>query len=82
MEGTIWEVAMGLIFTPALVRCLLGPLSLSGPMTSTSWNHSYIATSYSHTGRYNPPLAAHPLHPLPPTHSLIHVVRDITVIVK
>ena len=28
---------MGLIFTPVLVRCLLGPPVLSGPVTSTSW---------------------------------------------
>ena len=30
---------MGLIFTPALVRHLLGPLGLSRLMTSTSWTH-------------------------------------------
>ena len=30
---------MGLIFMPVLVRCLLGPLGLSGPMTSNSWTH-------------------------------------------
>ena len=42
---------VGVIFTPVLVRCLLGPLGLSGPMTNTSWTHSY-----------NPPPAAH-LHP-------------------
>ena len=27
---------MGLLFTPVLVRRLLGPTGLSGPMTSTS----------------------------------------------
>ena len=34
---------MGLIFTPALVRHLLGPLAigLSGPMINTSWTHSW-----------------------------------------
>ena len=37
---------MGLIFTPVLVRRLLGPLSLSGAMTSTYWIHSYSKQSY------------------------------------
>ena len=37
---------MGLIFTPVLVRRLLGPLGLSGSMTSTSWTHSYSKQSY------------------------------------
>ena len=32
---------VGLIFTPMLVRRLLGPPVLSGPMTSSSWTHSY-----------------------------------------
>ena len=69
---------MGLIFTPVLVRRLLSPSVLSGPMTSTSWTHSYskqsywnvyallglIATPNSPIGRYNPPPASHPLlHP-------------------
>ena len=31
----------GLIFTPVLVRRLIGPPGLSRPMTSTSWTHSY-----------------------------------------
>ena len=30
----------GLIFTSALARHLVGPLGLSGPITSTSWLHS------------------------------------------
>ena len=30
-----------LIFTPVLVRRLIGPPGLSRPMTSTSWAHSY-----------------------------------------
>ena len=34
MEG------MGLKLTPVLVRHLLGPLSMFGPMTGTSWTHS------------------------------------------
>ena len=65
---------MGLIFTPVLVRCLVGPLGLAGPMTSTSWTH--IATPNSPVGRYNPPLACHPLH------LLICTIRDIPVVVK
>ena len=36
---------MGLIFTPVLVRRLLSPSVLSGPMTSTSWTHSYSKQS-------------------------------------
>ena len=32
---------MGLIFNPALVRRLLGPPGLSGPITSTSWTHRH-----------------------------------------
>ena len=31
---------MDLIFTPVLVRYLIGHLGLSRPMTSTSWTHS------------------------------------------
>ena len=76
MEGTRWE-GMDLIFAQVLVRHLLGPLSFSRPMTSTSWTHSY---SNSPIGRYNPPPAAH--LPPPPTHLLIHSIRDITIIVK
>ena len=34
MEG------MGLKLTPVVVRHLLGPLSMFGPMASTSWTHS------------------------------------------
>ena len=34
-------VGMALIFTPVLVRRLLGPPGLSRPMTSSSWTHSY-----------------------------------------
>ena len=36
---------MGLIFTPVLVRHLLGPPGLSRPMTSISWTHSYSKQS-------------------------------------
>ena len=57
---------MGLIFTPVIVRCLLGPLSLSGPMTSISWTNSYAKNPIR---RYNLPPAAH-LPPQPhPSHS-------------
>ena len=31
---------MGLKFTPVIVRHLLGPLSMFGPMAGTSWTHS------------------------------------------
>ena len=34
------------LFTPVLVRRPSGPLGLSGPMTSTSWTHSYSKQSY------------------------------------
>ena len=36
MEG------MGLKFAPVIVRHLLVPLSMFGPMAGTSWTHSYI----------------------------------------
>ena len=32
---------IGLIFTPMLVRRLMGPPGLSRPMTSTFWTHSF-----------------------------------------
>ena len=47
---------MGLIFTPVLVRRLIGPPGLSRPMTSTSWT----ATPNSQIGWCNPPPASHP----------------------
>ena len=34
MEG------MGLKFTPVVVRCLLGLLSMFGPIAGISWTHS------------------------------------------
>ena len=55
---------MGLIFTPVLVRRLLGPPGLSRPMTGTSWTHT--ATPNSPIGWCNLPSASHPLPP-PPT---------------
>ena len=36
---------MGLILTSALVRRLLGPLGLSGPIANTSWTHNYSKQS-------------------------------------
>ena len=36
---------MDLIFTPVLVRRLIGPPGLSGPVTGTSWTHSYSKRS-------------------------------------
>ena len=62
---------MGLIFTRLLVRHLLGPPGLSGPVTST-----YLDSWMLHTvlleGTYNTPPAAHhhPLYPFPPAHPL------------
>ena len=80
---------MGLIFTPVLVRCLLGPPGL-GPMISTSWTHSYVDVSNTPIGRYtgNSPPASYPPIPTthsptnappPPSHPLIRAIRDITV---
>ena len=63
---------MGLIFTPVLVRRLLCPLGLSGPMTIAL--PGLIDTSNSPIGRYNPPLAVRS--------PLIHAIHDITVFVK
>ena len=60
---------MSLIFTPVLVRHLLGPPSLSRPMTSISWTYSY-STPNTSIGRYNLPPAAHP--PTPTTHPTHH----------
>ena len=34
MEG------MGLKFIPVMARCVLGHLSMFGPMAGTSWTHS------------------------------------------
>ena len=76
--------SMGLIFIPVLVRCLLGPLGLSGLMMTSTLE--LIDAPNSPTGRYNPPLAAnlphHSPHPLSPAHPLIHAICDITVVVK
>ena len=67
---------MGLIFTPVLVRRLIGPPGLLRPMTSTSWTHSYSKQSnwvlWPASGF--PPA---PTHPPPYT-----TIYDITVVLK
>ena len=76
---------MDLIFIPVLVRRLLGPLGLSGPMTSTFWTHRFSKRSLLLEGitcLQLPTCPHHPRHPLPSTHSLIRAIRDITVVVK
>ena len=60
---------MGLIFTPALVRRLLGPSVLSGPMTI-----GLIATPNGAIGRVNPPPACH----LPPSHQTLLKIEKYT----
>ena len=37
--------SMGLKLAPVLVRYLLGPLGLSGPIAGISWTHSYAKKS-------------------------------------
>ena len=71
---------MGLKFTPVVVRCLLGPLCMLGPIAGIL---GLIASPNSPNGGFNLPSAAHhPPHPLSPTHILIRATRDITVVVK
>ena len=41
MEGSYIE-GLGLKITTAVVRYLLGLLSMFGPMVDTSWNHRYF----------------------------------------
>ena len=82
MEGTKWEVHMGLIFTPVLVRCFLGPLGLSAPMIRNSWTHRYVHAPNSPIQRYNLSLAAQPPPTTQPTHPFIHAISDITAVVK
>ena len=66
---------MGLIFTPVLVRSLIGPPGLSRPMTSTSWTHGYSEQSN---------WMVQPTPSFPPilTHPLIHAIHDITAVLK
>ena len=65
--------SMRLIFTPMLVRHLLGLLGLSGPIADASWTHSYA------NKKYNPPQAA---HPRPPPTPYICATCNIIVAVK
>ena len=67
MEGTSWPGCMGLIFTPVLVRRLIGPPGLSRHFFS-----GLTATPNSPIGWCNQPQASHP-PPLPsrrPAHPL------------
>ena len=68
---------MGLKFTPVIVRCLLGPLSVFGPMVGTSCTHSH---SKQLNRGFNPPPTALPTSPHP-THLLLRAICDITVVV-
>ena len=64
---------MGLIFTPVLVRRVLGPLGLSGPVTAVALL-GLIGAQNSPVGKHNLPPAAHlpppptPPHPILPDH--------------
>ena len=73
---------MSLIFTPVLVRCLLGPPGLSRPMTNGS---CLIATPTVQlegiTSLWLPTCPHHPLSP-PARRPLIRAIHDITVVVK
>ena len=66
---------VGLIFTSVLVRRVLRPPGLSGPMTTVVLG--LISTLNSPIGRYNPPLASYPPPPptplLPLAHPLIYM---------
>ena len=61
---------MGVIFTPVLVRRLIGPPGLSRHL-------GLIATPNSPIGWCNTPPASHP-----PAHPLICAIRDIKVVLK
>ena len=67
MEGE----GMGLKFIPVIVRHLLGPLRMFGPLAGTSWTHMYVASPNSSNGGFNPPPAAHPPPPSTP-HPFTH----------
>ena len=71
MEG------MGLIFTPVLVRCLLGPLGLLGLWLALL---GLIKSPNSPIGRYNLPLVPYP--PPPPTCLSMQFGVIITVVAK
>ena len=57
---------MGLKLTSVVERCLLGPLSMLGPMAGTSSIHTYVASPNSPNREFNPPPAAHLLPPPTP----------------
>ena len=64
---------MDLKLTPVVMRRLLHPLSMFGPIASPkSPNEGYNLSPAAHP----PPL------PIPPTQSIINDTRDITVAVK
>ena len=71
-KGTSWEV-----WTPVLVRYLLSPPGMSGPIVAAYWTHSYSNSLYR---GYNLHPAAH--SPSPPTHLLVCATCDIIVAVK
>ena len=73
MEGTRWEVWVW--YSPLCWQGVSwGTLGLSGPMTSSSWTHSYILQTV---------LLEDVTHLRLPTHPpLIHAIHDITVAVK
>ena len=68
MEG------MGIKFTPVVVRCLLGPLSMFGPMAL----FGFIASPNSPNRGFNLPPVAHP----PPLLTLQRAIYDITMVLK
>ena len=53
---------------------------VSGPMSSTSWTHSYSGPN-SPVGRCDPPPASHPPPP-PPSHPLMHVQQDVAFCIQ
>ena len=68
---------VGQIFTPPLVRRPLGPLGLSGPMTSTSLTHAYLLQTVLLEGitlLLLPICSLHPPYPLLPTLSYMQSV--------
>ena len=75
---------MGLIFTPALVRCFLRPISL---VWAYDWHflNTWLLQTVQLEGLTCLRLPTRPsTHPtsLPLTHPLIHAIHDITVVVK
>ena len=92
MEGTRWEVAMGLIFTcktslKALQSCLglwLALLGLVATPNSPIGRYNLLPASHPLPSTHPTPLPSHPPNPtpLPPTHPLIHAIHDIIVVVK